>query len=216
MKTNPYTPQLKHFIKNRSLLSHAESVRIFDQFVVAGMDAESSFRDLFTLTVFLWNEQRIDQDNLNSLRVKLNKVLTNERKRRAPELALQQPIEPNADAPQTIVIVEANQTITLGEMAIKFAPGQEQRFVDDNFTPQTLEFHYDQIANPDHYADGFLRKALLKGIVGMSNTLAKNPSAFAESVFNTMKILWTDDGKSHNSRYDDFQKKHAKKIAVAM
>ncbi len=216
MKTNPYTPQLKHFIKNRSLLSHTESARIFEQFVVAGMDAESSFRDLFTLTVFLWNEKRIDQDNLNSFCVKLNRVLIGERKRSAPELASLEPFAANADNPQTILIVEANQNITLGEMAIKFAPGQEQRFVDDNFTPQTLEFHYDQIANPDHYADGFLRKALLKGIVGMSNTLSKNPSSFAESVLNTMKFSWTDDGKSHNSRYEEFQKKHAKKTTVAM
>ena len=187
---------MKTTLEARLMLKPQEVSSLFDHLMIEKLDGAMPFRTVFNAVPVLWRAKLISEDQLERFMDKMVDVLQQERAQHYPDIAALPKMEADKDNPTTIVVVGVNEDKTLREVAGMFRPGQEERFVRENFQPKVLDYLYDMCANPGDYQGKMLAKWLFKIVSKLAN-----PDKLVDVLTKTVQFTWKDDGLSENASF---------------
>lgn len=173
----------KQIITNRSKHNTEFKRQYFDR-VLENIDASSSFRDTFKMAVLFYQDKTLTNNHIELLKTKLKEVIN------ASNTDLQVIESPNDEQ---VRLFEAKGDILLGEIGERLKKGQIERFVDDNFNPDSLGFFIDQMDNPGRYIKGFVKKSIVTLSVNLMKKLGND--LYFESMLDAGGMKWRDDGE---------------------
>lgn len=169
------------------------------------LSPQSSMRTALLGAVFFGADKSISDELLEKFKKRLEDVLTNSRLLRRPETATQNDVLPDKEN-KKIEILPLSKDRTLAEVSDLLAPGQEKRFVTENFSREVLEYLFDTTSNPGEYASGFIAKTIFN-----ATTKILNNERTAQALLGATNFSWIDDGLASNASFDAYLTKKNKK-----